>query len=56
MKKEQTVAERIYEQLEAGNLEMVLELKNKFLALEQIDLRMQFEKGALDAMYKLALK
>lgn len=52
MKKERTVAERIYEQLEAGNLEIVLELKDNFLALEQVDLKLQYEKGELAGIYK----
>jgi hypothetical protein len=52
MKNEQTVVERIYEQLEAGNLELVLQLKDKLLSLEQIDLKIQYEKGELAGIYK----
>lgn len=52
MENEQTVVERIYEQLEAGNLELVLELKDILLSLEQVDLKLQYEKGELAGIYK----
>jgi hypothetical protein len=56
MESKQTAVERIYEQLEAGNLEIVLQAKDMFLSLEKIDLKLQYEKGALNEIHKLALK
>ena len=55
MENNQTVAEQIYEQLEAGNLEIVLQAKDLFLKLEQTDLRIQYEKGELNGLYKSVL-
>ena len=54
MENEQTVVERIYEQLEAGNLEIVLQTKDLLLKLEQTDLKIQYEKGELNGLYKSA--
>lgn len=40
MEKTQTVAERIYEQLELGNLGVILEAKDLLLKMEQVDLKL----------------
>ena len=55
MENEQTVVERIYEQLEAGNLEIVMQLKDNYLSLERIDLKLEYEKGVLNTMYQSAI-
>ena len=55
MENEQTVVERIYKQLEAGNLEIVLQAKDILLSLEQVDLKIQYEKGKLNGLYMSAL-
>jgi len=47
-----TVVERIYEHLESGNLDFILQAKDTFLSLEKVDLKIEYEMGVLSQLIK----
>lgn len=55
MENQQSAVKRIFEQLEAGNLDIVMETKDLLLKLEETDLKMAYERGVIDQLYKSIL-
>ena len=52
MEQEQTAVERIYEQLELGNWSVILDAKDLLLRMEQVDLKIAYERGVLEGLLK----
>ena len=55
METKQSAVKRIFEQLEAGNLDIVMQTKDLLLKLEEADLKIAYEKGVIDQLYKSIL-